>query len=67
MHEYRPRIVFLLLGRTVSLQLLWEARLSHLLHREGFVQKMLSVKSSREFYEVFAPTNRRPENARLSS
>jgi excisionase family DNA binding protein len=67
MHEYRPRIVFLLLGRTVSLQLLWEARLSHLLHREGFVQKMLSVKSSREFYEVFAPTNRRPEDVRLSS
>ena len=57
MHGYRPRIVFLLLARTVSLQLSWEARLSHLLHREGFVEKLLSAKSSREFYEVFAPTN----------
>jgi excisionase family DNA binding protein len=67
MHGYRPRIVFLLLARTVSLQLLWEARLSHLLHQEGFVQKVLSAKSSRELYEVFAPTNQRPEDARLSS
>jgi nitrogen PTS system EIIA component len=67
MHGYRPRIVFLLLSRTVSLQLLWEARLSHLLHREGFVQKMLSARSSREFYEVFAPTNQKPEDARSSS
>jgi excisionase family DNA binding protein len=67
MHGYRPRIVFLLLARTVSLQLLWEARLSHLLHREGFVQKILSAKSSRELYEVFAPSNQHPEDARLSS
>ncbi len=65
MHGYRPRIVFLLLSRTVSLQLLWEARLSHLLHREGFVQKMLSAKSPRAFYEVFAPTNQRPEGSPL--
>jgi excisionase family DNA binding protein len=55
MHGYRPRIVFLLLARKVSLQLLWEARLSHLLHREGFVEKLLSAKSSRGLYEVFAP------------
>src|SRR5262249_39752857 len=33
-HGYKPRIVFILLARTASLQLLWEARLSHLLHRE---------------------------------
>jgi excisionase family DNA binding protein len=55
MHGYRPRIVFLLLARKVSLQLLWEARLSHLLHREGFVEKLLSAKSARGLYEVFAP------------
>lgn len=67
MHGYRPRIVFLLLARKVSLQLLWEARLSHLLHREGFVQKVLSAKSPRELYDVFAPSNQRPEDARLSS
>lgn len=67
MHGYRPRIVFLLLGRTVSLQLLWEARLSHLLHREGFVQEMLSAKSSRALYEVFAPKNQRSGDSRPSS
>jgi excisionase family DNA binding protein len=67
MHGYQPRIVFLLLARTVSLQLLWEARLSHLLHREVFVQKLLSAKSPRALYEVFAPSNQRPKDARLSS
>jgi len=65
MHGYRPRIIFLLLARKVSLQLLWEARLSHLLHREGFVEKLLSAKSPRELYEVFAPSNQRPEDVRL--
>jgi excisionase family DNA binding protein len=51
---YRPRIVFLLLARGISLQLLWEARLSHLLHREGFVERLLSAGSPAEFYQVFA-------------
>lgn len=55
-HGYRPRIVFLLLARTASLQLLWEARLSHLLHRGGFVQKLLSAKSPRDLFDVFAPS-----------
>jgi excisionase family DNA binding protein len=50
---YRPRIVFLLFARTVSLQLLWEARLSHLLHGKAFVQSVLSAKSARELCEVF--------------
>ena len=50
---YRPRIVFLLFARTVSLQLLWEARLSHLLHGKAFVQSVLSAKSPRELCEVF--------------
>jgi excisionase family DNA binding protein len=54
MHGYRPRIVFLLLARTVSAQLSWEARLSHLLHREGFVEKLLSAESPRALYGVFA-------------
>ena len=66
-HGYRPRIVFLLLARTVSLQLLWEARLSHLLHREDFVQKVLSAKTSYGLFEVFAPPNQPPENVHLGS
>lgn len=60
MHGYRPRIVFLLLARTVSLQLLWEARLSYLLHQESFVNKLLSAKSSRGFYNLFVPSKTRP-------
>jgi mannitol/fructose-specific phosphotransferase system IIA component (Ntr-type) len=67
MHGYRPRIVFLLLARTVSLQLLWAARLSHLLQQDSFVQKILSAKSPRALYEVFAPSNQRPKEARLTS
>jgi excisionase family DNA binding protein len=54
-HGYRPRIVFLLLARAVSLQLLWQARLSHLLHREGFVQRILSAQTPHALFEVFAP------------
>jgi nitrogen PTS system EIIA component len=67
MHGYRPRIVFLLLARTVSMQLQWEARLSHLLHREGFIQNLLSAKSAREVYDLFAPTAPSPERARAIS
>jgi excisionase family DNA binding protein len=53
---YRPRAVFLLLARTVSLQLLWEARLSHLLHEQGFVERILSSNSAGDLYGVFAST-----------
>jgi hypothetical protein len=35
------------------LQLLWEARLSHLLHREDFVRRVLSARTARELCEVF--------------
>jgi nitrogen PTS system EIIA component len=66
-HGYRPRIVFLLLARTASLQLLWEARLSHLLHREGFVQKLLSAGSPRELYSVFVPAEEAPSSARRTA
>jgi excisionase family DNA binding protein len=60
---YRPRLAFLLLARTASLQLLWEARLSHLLHREGFVQALLAARTPRELYELFPPSRSvsRPE------
>jgi excisionase family DNA binding protein len=54
---YRPRIVFLLFARTVSLQLLWEARLSHLLQGKAFVQAVLSAESPRALCQVFGPEN----------
>lgn len=57
-HGHRPRIVFVLLARTVSLQLHWEARLSHLLHQEDFVEKALAAKTAREFRELFGPAPR---------
>jgi excisionase family DNA binding protein len=63
-HGYRPRIVFILLARTASLQLLWEARLSHLLHREGFVEKLLSAVNPQEMYSVFSDSSQ-IENATL--
>ena len=52
-HGYRPRIVFLLLARTVSSQLRWEARLSYLLHQPGFVEKLLGAKTPRELHQIF--------------
>ncbi len=67
---YRPRLAFVLLARSASLQLLWEARLSHLLHREGFVQELLAARTPRELYELFLPPDRRsrrPEAAGLEA
>lgn len=55
LNGHRPRLVFVLLARTVSLQLHWEARLSHLLHREDFVGKALSARSPGEFRELLGP------------
>jgi excisionase family DNA binding protein len=52
---YRPRIVFLLFARTVSKQLLWEARLSHLLHGKAFVEAVLSAKTPRALLKIFGP------------
>jgi excisionase family DNA binding protein len=50
---YRPRIVFILLARTVSTQLLWEARLSFLLQGDDVVKAVLSAKTPRALCEVF--------------
>ena len=61
-HGYKPRIVFILLARTASLQLLWEARLSHLLHREGFVEKLLSAGTPEEMYAVFTSSSQEPDS-----
>ncbi len=63
-HGYRPRVAFILLARSASLQLLWEARLSHLLHREGFVEKLLSAESAGKFYAVFSPSDLTADNSR---
>jgi excisionase family DNA binding protein len=63
-HGYRPRLAFLLLGRAASLQLLWEARLSHLFHIEGFVQKLLSAGSPAELYSIFPPPDQGADHSR---
>jgi excisionase family DNA binding protein len=55
-YGHRPRIVFILLTRTVSVQLLWEARLSYLVHKEELVRRLLEVRSAQDAYEVFART-----------
>jgi len=66
-HGYKPRIVFILLARTASLQLLWEARLSHLLHREGFVEKLLSAATPEEMLAVFTSSSMEPETVLTSA
>jgi excisionase family DNA binding protein len=50
---HRPRIVFLLLARTISVQLIWEARLSYLLHGERLLPRLLAAASAEEVYEAF--------------
>jgi excisionase family DNA binding protein len=54
MHGYRPRLVFILLARSAAVQLLWEARLSHLLHREGIREELLTAQSPEEVCDLFA-------------
>ena len=60
-HGYKPRMVFILLARSASLQLLWEARLSHLLHREGFVESLIAAPTKEEMYSVFARAGQEAE------
>lgn len=62
-HGNKPRVAFILLARTAPLQLLWEARLSHLLHREGFVEKLLSSKTPEEMHTVFTSSSQEPDAA----
>jgi nitrogen PTS system EIIA component len=59
-HGYRPKLVIILLARTVPLQLLWEARLSHLVHREGLDDRLLAARTPEEVSEVFAGMAQRP-------
>ncbi len=55
-YEHRPRIAFILLTQTVSIQLLWEARLSYLVHKEELVRRLLEARSAEDVREVFAGT-----------
>lgn len=48
-----PRIVFILLARTISTQLIWEARLSHLVHRESLISRLLAARSAEDVHTVF--------------
>jgi mannitol/fructose-specific phosphotransferase system IIA component (Ntr-type) len=50
---HRPRLVFILLARTISVQLIWEARFSYLVHRERLVPRLLAARSEEEVFEVF--------------
>jgi mannitol/fructose-specific phosphotransferase system IIA component (Ntr-type) len=59
-YGHRPRIAFILLTRTISVQLLWEARLSYLVHKEELVRRVLEARSAEDVFEVFAGT--RDEN-----
>jgi len=59
-HGYRPRLAILLLARTAAVQLLWEARLSHLFHNEDLAEKLLSAKSSDAVHRLFAQLKEAP-------
>jgi excisionase family DNA binding protein len=52
-HGFRPRLVMILLARTVAVQLLWEARLSHLIQREGLAESLLEARSPEEISRLF--------------
>lgn len=53
-HGHRPRLVLILLARTAAVQLVWEARLSYLLHRHALAERLLGARSAREIHDVFA-------------
>ncbi len=55
-YEHRPRIAFILLTQSVSVQLLWEARLSYLVHKEELVRRMLEAGSAEAVHELFTGT-----------
>jgi mannitol/fructose-specific phosphotransferase system IIA component (Ntr-type) len=55
-YEHRPRVVFVLLTQSVSVQLLWEARLSYLVQKEGLVSKLLAAPTAGAAFDLFART-----------
>ena len=54
-YGHRPRIVFVLLTQSISIQLLWEARLSYLVHRESLVSRLLLAPTASAVFDLFAP------------
>ena len=53
-YGHRPRIVFVLLTQTISVQLLWEARLSYLVHKEDLVRRILGAHAAEDVRRVFS-------------
>lgn len=53
---HRPRLAFILLTQSVSVQLLWEARLSYLVHKEDLVRRLLEARSAGDAHELFTGT-----------
>ena len=53
-YGHRPRIVFILLTQTISVQLLWEARLSYLAHKEELVRRVLEARSAEDVRRIFS-------------
>jgi mannitol/fructose-specific phosphotransferase system IIA component (Ntr-type) len=51
---HRPRIVFILLTQTISVQLLCEARLSYLAHKEELVRRILDARSAEDVRKIFS-------------
>lgn len=62
-HGYKPRLVMILLARSTALQLLWEARLSHLCHREGLAEQLLAARTAKEVGRYFERLQASPEKA----
>jgi hypothetical protein len=46
--------VFVLLTQTISVQLLWEARLSYLAHKEELVRRILEARSAEDVRKIFS-------------
>jgi mannitol/fructose-specific phosphotransferase system IIA component (Ntr-type) len=53
-YGHRPRIVFILLTQTISVQLLWEARVSYLAHKKELVRRILEARSAEDVRKVFS-------------
>jgi mannitol/fructose-specific phosphotransferase system IIA component (Ntr-type) len=53
-YGHRPRIVFVLLTQSVSVQLLWEARLSYLVQKEELVSRLLKARTAQDVYDMFS-------------
>jgi mannitol/fructose-specific phosphotransferase system IIA component (Ntr-type) len=53
-YGHRPRLALILLNPVVSMQFLWEARLSYLIQKRQLVPRLLNAVSPAEICNVFA-------------